>query len=228
MRSSKFYSNSLIFLLSVSLVTGIPIESGRYDRHDQTLASSTEGVQAKTKENILEYIFGGSERTGDGRIENNVNVNIGYPFLAPSIQTGGIAGSKPPVLPADKSEDLIHKFLGGTDSGARQDLMVGSSGQEYSAGYVQLLKQIGKDDKLTYEMKKKLFNTALSLATAPGMVSHQHILLLFTGIQDHIQFSGGGPTMADILKSLHKNLDQSEIPPQYQIDFPTDTNGEMF
>ena len=108
-----------------------------------------------------------------------------------------------------------------------QDLMVGSSGQKYSAGYVQLLKQIGRDDKLTYEMKKKLFNTAFSLATAPGMVSHQHSLLLFTGIQDHIQFSGGGPTMADILKSLHKNLEQSEIPPQYQIDFPTDTNGEM-
>ena len=119
---------------------------------------------SKTKENILEYLFGGSG--GAEKLENNINVNIGYPGSAPLVHTGS-------VVPADKSEDLIHKFLGG--GGGRGGV---AAGLKYSAGFVQLLSQIARHRKLTPDMKKKLFNTALSLVSAPGLVSGHNIRLL--------------------------------------------------
>ena len=157
----------------------------------------------------MEYLFGKSEKDQSGGLENNININLGYPGMQIG-HVGGLAGSPTNKLAGysgfqqrrAKSEDLIHQFLQDGDNGLSRDGEIGlsdfpfgssSQGQKYSAAYVKILKQIAADQKLTHDMKTKLFKTAYSLvAVASGMVSHHNIL----GLR-------GNPKSYSVFRSTH-------------------------
>ena len=167
--------------------------------------NSIKGIDTGTKENILEYLFGKSEKDQTGGLENNININLGYPGLAPGMQIGHVGGLlSSPTKPmsagypgfrpsVEKSEDLIHQFLQVGDIGL-PSFPLGSAtpDRKYSAEFVKLLQQIAADSKLSYDMKKKLFKTAYSLVAAPGTVSHQNML----GLR-------GNPKSYSVFRSSH-------------------------